>query len=367
MHIAFASAHPYLPQIAGGSQSNTHEMAREMLARGHRVSVLAGLTKAGWIGARARVLMKLSKEQVVRDESQGYPVYRAWHSWDGAARMAARARPDVVIVQSGQMVRVAEAIRAAGVPTILYLHNIEFDDHGADIASFKDHVFLANSDFTAQAYRKAYGIDATVITPLFQPERYRVESSRERVLFINPHPLKGVDLALDVAAGCPDIPFDFVESWTLSSEQRTALDRRLSTLPNVTLHGRTDDMRAFYGRARLVLIPSRWEETWGRVASEAHYSGLPVIATNVGGLVEAVGPGGLLLDRAAGATEWIEALRSLWSDAAAYSRMSDAASAYSARPSLQSRQQLDELERAIERALGARAIGSIADPSRQVR
>ena len=42
MHITFASSHPYLPQIAGSTQSNTHEMAIELMARGHQVSVLPG-------------------------------------------------------------------------------------------------------------------------------------------------------------------------------------------------------------------------------------------------------------------------------------------------------------------------------------
>ena len=45
MRIVFASAHPYLPQIAGGSQSNTHEMAMDMrvsrsTARTHVQNVL---------------------------------------------------------------------------------------------------------------------------------------------------------------------------------------------------------------------------------------------------------------------------------------------------------------------------------------
>jgi len=48
-------------------------------------------------------------------------------------------------------------------------------------------------------------------------------------------------------------------------------------------------MRAAYGRSRLLLAPSRWVESWGRVASEAQISGLPVIATKSGGLPEAVG------------------------------------------------------------------------------
>jgi glycosyltransferase involved in cell wall biosynthesis len=350
LKIVFASAHPYLPQIAGGSQSNTHEMARELLARGHEVGVLAGLTPDGWIGTRGRIMMKLSRRKAIGDRSQGYSVYRAWFAWEGAADVVRSMAPDIIVAQSGKVLRVAKAFREAGVPTVIYLHNVEFEDHGEAIGDFGDAVFLANSQFTADRYRDAYGIRSTVINPLFQPERYRVRSTRERVLFVNPHPLKGVDLAIALARACPDIPFDFVESWTLSAEQRTALTRNLAGLANVTLHSRTDDMRRHYGRARAVLVPSRWEETWGRIASEAHYSGIPLLATKIGGLTEAVGPGGILLPPDAGLAEWIAALRSLWDDPALYEALSRAAASYAERPQIDRARQIDQMEEILARA-----------------
>ena len=347
LKIVFASAHPYPPQIAGGSQSNTHEMATELIVRGHEVSVLAGLTRDGWIGARNRTLMKLLGRKAIGDTSQGYSVYRSWFAWEGAEEVAHAARPDVVVAQSGQILRVAKAFAATGVPLVIYLHNVEFDDHGEPLDDFRNATFLANSQFTADRYRQEYGIESTVINPLFQPERYMVHSSRERVLFINPHPVKGVDIALGLAAACPDIPFDFVESWTLSDEQRAALRAKARELGNVTLHPRTPDMRVHYGRARLVLVPSRWEETWGRVASEAHYSGIPVLASATGGLVEAVGPGGVVLSPDAPLDEWTAALRGLWDDPERYEALTRAAFTYSQRPQIDRNLQVEQMENAL--------------------
>jgi glycosyltransferase involved in cell wall biosynthesis len=43
------------------------------------------------------------------------------------------------------------------------------------------------------------------------------------------------------------------------------------------------------------LVPSRWKESWGRVVSEAQISGIPVLASDHGGLPESVGEGGFLL------------------------------------------------------------------------
>ncbi|MHB2264597.1 glycosyltransferase [Aliihoeflea sp. PC F10.4] len=354
MKIAFASAHPYLPQIAGGSQSNTHEMALELRERGHEVSVLAGLTRDGWIGFRNRVAMKLTGRKAISDTSQSYPVYRGWFAWEGVGDMARTDRPDVAVVQSGQILRLAKAFREADVPLIIYLHNVEFDDHGEDMAAFKDAVFLANSQFTADRYREAYGIEASVINPLFQPDRYTVSTTRESVLFVNPHPLKGVDLALELARNCPDIPFDFVESWTLSDEQNRELNKTAAALGNVTLHPRTGDMRAHYGRARVVLVPSRWEETWGRIASEAHYSGIPVIAARVGGLTEAVGPGGILIDPNAGVEEWVVALRELWNKRERYDALSKEALRYAERPQIDRNWQIDRLMDVIATAVARR-------------
>jgi len=347
MRILFASAHPYLPQIAGGTQSNTDEIVRELLPRGHEVAVLSGLTGDGWTGLRGRVSLKFMRRAAVLDHDLEYPVYRSWHAWDGADEVIARFRPDVVVVQSGSMLRVASAFYRRGVPTVLYFHNVEFDDHAGEIGEFADAVMLANSSFTAARYRAAYGVETTIINPLFQSERYAVESRRERVLFVNPHPLKGVNIALDLAAICSDIPFDFLESWTLSPPQREILRTRVAALPNVTLHPRTSDIRRYYAAARVVLAPSQWEETWGRVASEAHFSGIPVLGSRIGGLEEAIGPGGVLVDPKAPADQWAAALRQLWDDKEYYARLATAARDYSKRPELDRGRQLDALEMAL--------------------
>ena len=352
MRILIASGHPYLPQIAGGSQSNTHEMALELKKHGHDVAVLAGLSGDGWLALRSRLIMKLGRLKLVRDDMIGYPVFRAWQARDVAAEVVRQWHPDVVIAQPGSVVAIALAFKALGVPTVAYFHNVEFEDHGGDISDITGMPLLANSRYTAGAYQKEYGVNATVVPPLFQSERYTVERRGDRVLFINPHPLKGVDVALDVAARCPDLQFDFVESWTLSSAQRDHVRDRARKLGNVTLHGRTSDMRGHYGRARVVLVPSRWAETWGRVASEAHYSGIPVIATRIGGLEEAVGPGGILMAPDADGATWAVALQDLWNDSSRYSALSERAITFSQRPEIDRIHQIAQIEVVLERAIG---------------
>src|SRR5690606_9611448 len=120
--------------------------------------------------------------------------------------------------------------------------------------------------------------------------------------------------AAEIARRCPEIPFLFVESWKLDGEHRIEVERTLSRLGNVVFEGRTDDMKTVYGRTTILLAPSNWEEAWGRVASEAHCSGIPVIGSRRGGLPEAIGEGGVILDYDAPVEEWVSELRRLWRD-----------------------------------------------------
>jgi len=94
---------------------------------------------------------------------------------------------------------------------------------------------------------------------------------------------------------------------------------------NITWHRRVLDMRPIYKQTRLLLVPSQWKETWGRVVVEAQFSGIPAIASDVGGLAQNVSDTGRLLDAGAPAEAWAEAVRSIWFDDAAYARAAERA------------------------------------------
>jgi glycosyltransferase involved in cell wall biosynthesis len=67
------------------------------------------------------------------------------------------------------------------------------------------------------------------------------------------------------------------------------------------------------------------------VVAEAQSNGIPVLGTKVPGLVEAVGPGGLLVDFDAPVEQWLAALSQLWDDPTAYDGYRQAALAHSGR------------------------------------
>jgi glycosyltransferase involved in cell wall biosynthesis len=279
----------------------------------------------------------------VRDRQLGYPVYRAWFAAEAATRVVGAFRPDVALFQSGLPVQLARAVQPTGVPVVIYFRNVETDDLGGSPSDLDGVRFIANSRFTAQTFAASHGISCEVIYPLIQADRYRTDTRRLNVTFINPHRHKGVDIALAVARACPEIPFVFIRAWTLSAEDEQALVAAVADLPNVSLRPATGDMRTVYRDARIVLAPSRWNEAFGRIAAEAHVNGIPVVASDRGGLPEAVGPGGIVLDPDGPTEIWVNAVRSLWYSQNEYDGCSEAAFAHSRRKEMDAGAQIEAL------------------------
>ena len=188
-------------------------------------------------------------------------------------------------------VRMALAAKRTGIPILMKLQDVDFRQQDGDFSALGAIPCLANSHFTADAYRRAYRVDPEVIYPFISLERYTTTTSRENVTFVNPIPEKGSDIALELARLCPEIPFTFVEGWRLSYDRREALTQKLFELPNLKLLPSQSDMRKVYRRCKILLAPSRCEEAYGMVVTEAQASGIPAVASARGGLRESVGTG----------------------------------------------------------------------------
>lgn len=349
MRVLFTIGDPYIPQCSGGAQYSTKQLIEELGAQGHVGAVMCRLSGGGWTEISSRFKRKLGRTHFSRDHQSGHAVYRAWDPTD-ATEVVRRFRPDVAVVQNGSTIPIARSLEAHGVPIVLYFRNVEFKEMEGSPAELTRAFFIANSKFTANRYYDAFGITCTVIPPLVSADLYRTPSARTNVTFINPYPVKGLEIALDIAEKCPDIPFSFVESWGINTKLRAYLERRLTKLPNVTLQPRTSNMKSIYGKTRILLAPSIWEEAWGRVATEAHYSGIPVIGSRQGGLPEAIGPGGITLDIDAPLADWVVAVRRLWDDPNEYTRFSEHALEFSQRPDMQPSYQVNQLLRVLEKA-----------------
>lgn len=350
MHIMLASAHPYIPEIAGGAQSNMHEVALALRDSGLQVSVCAGLIASGRTGLIARFKLKVMRQHYVIDRWLGYDIYRAWFPWLVAREIAKAARPDVVIVQSGFPARMASAFTRLKIPVVVHFHNVEMEDLEEMNDEIADY-FIANSAFTADFIKKTFQICAEPVLPSFFPEKYRVENVGQHVTFINPHPKKGVRLMLEIVGAMPEVTFLFVRAWSLSAEDEAVLAAATARFDNLTVHDAVEDMRMIYGQTRLLVMPSQWQEAWGRVATEAQFSGIPVVGSQRGGIPESIGPGGVLLPADAPVAEWVQTLLRLLHDKEAYAELSEAAVQYSKRAEIRIESQVAAIIRICQEAI----------------
>jgi glycosyltransferase involved in cell wall biosynthesis len=195
---------------------------------------------------------------------------------------------------------------------VVYIRDAEtVHEMGAD--SFPAHVpLITNSAFAARKVAAHTGRKVSTLMPYVEKTRYMTSAEGRYVTFINPVPKKGVELAIRIATACPEIPFLFVEGWPQPKGAWHALTRRTAAVPNITLKRSVIDMRQIYAQTRVLLVPSQWEESWARVVTESHFSGIPVLASDIGGLRESVGGGGILVPPSSPVERWADELRSLY-------------------------------------------------------
>lgn len=347
MNIAFVSGNPHMPQVLGGVEVNTHALAHELVRRGNGVCVLAKLSLRNRFGLWRAVRIAASGGNIWIDRDLGYPVFRSRRP---ARHAGALPRPTVAVVQNGPMLDLAAGFARIAVPAVAYLHGLAFETWPDQPAGLPFRGYLANSQFTAERFRRRFGVQPTVLPPIFRRADYATAATGPMVTFINPVAVKGVDLAIRVAALCPQIPFAFVRGWPLGFRETARLRRAVSRLGNVELRDRTADMRTIYRDTRILLVPSQWEdETWGRVVTEAQFSGIPVITSDRGGLPESVGPGGIILPHDAPAEVWAQAVSGLWSEPNHYRQLSQAALQHAARADLDPDRQVATLIETLTR------------------
>ena len=78
------------------------------------------------------------------------------------------------------------------------------------------------------------------------------------------------------------------------------------------------DMRKVYRATKILLVPSQFIETFGRVIVEAQLNGIPVVASKVDGIPYTLGKGGILVEALNDPKAYVKALIELLGDKELY-------------------------------------------------
>lgn len=348
MRILLITHRPYLPQQVGGREMAIHETAQALLQSGHEPIVMCGLEPGNFIFYKNRIRSKLTTIEYPEDRLLGYPVFRGWTWQCGLMEISRKYKPAVAVVECTSL-QYLDALGELGIPAVLRLHDMALHTLGGDPRRYGASRFIAVSSYLADKFESRHGFRPIVLPPLVRKQRCVTETTRKTVVFANPRPVKGGDLAIEIAKNCPDIHFQFFQAWTMDDTVRS-LQEQARKLENVQWRPSVMDARELYREARIVLIPSRADETWGRMATEAHFNGIPVIASRRGGLIESVGTGGILLDPDASTAVWTDAVRRLWDDRDYYDSLSQSALSYSRRKEISTEWIMAEFLRILQNA-----------------
>jgi glycosyltransferase involved in cell wall biosynthesis len=260
-------------------------------------------------------------------------------------RLLTEFAPDVLIAANGHPM-IFESMRNArrrGITTAFAVRGFGYDDP-AYFANV-DHVFTC-SRYLSGVYRDKIGL---VSTPLEPPLDWSTVvaplDSRAFVTFVNPAPHKGLFLFARLAdmlgSRRPDIPVLVVQSGQSGGSLNNIPGMDFSRYPQLMAAPPVQTPREYFALTRILLVPSVWEEPFGRVAAEALVNGIPPIVSNRGALPDVIngdatsGGGGLVrrvpdwmtrtgarIPSAQEIEPWFGAVCALWDDAALYSAVS---------------------------------------------
>lgn len=189
---------------------------------------------------------------------------------------------------------------------------------------------------------RAAGVYDCSVRTVYQPidfEYYTVKDmKRETYTMVNPIDLKGGKIFGELARRRSDDQFLAKMGWLHQRNEDFSFDRDIYDIYSRTVNGyvaspgepnlgdipnleyiRVADIRNIYRQTKVLLVPSQWEESFGRVIIEAMHNGIPVVASNIGGIPEACGGAAMLVDEYDSVDAWKNRLDKL-EDEAVYER-----------------------------------------------
>ncbi len=357
-NILFATGRPFYPALLGGAARSAHRLLVR-LAELH-----------GW---RCRVICPRVPSLVLPVEGdhtcfgvrriENKPGETTLHCGmpvsfveDWATRYTEELEtrtPDIVVTQMEHASKIARQARAANVAAVLLVRDDEFDAQDVASAAYAGTVLISNSKFIANLVERGTGSTSSYAYPIVERRFDVARMTPSSITMINTNILKGIETFLGVAAQMRACRFLLVESPKISPVRRSALHERLLHLPHVELYPHVSDPNVIYARTRLLLVPSIRREAFARVVVEAQQSGIPVLASDIGGLPESVGKGGYMIADHKNPVAWVRMIDRILDDSLEYERLSRLAQENADRLDFQEDVNVERIRQACLKAMQA--------------
>lgn len=132
--------------------------------------------------------------------------------------------------------------------------------------------------------RCCYAADYDCFDPVPAPPMSPWEEGHSFITFVSPCPEKGLSVFLGLAKSMPETQFLAVKTvaWTKPWHEQL-----LKKFQNVKVLPSADNIDAVLSQTRVLIVPSIGQEVFSLLVVEAQLRGIPVVSTDVYGLVEA--------------------------------------------------------------------------------
>src|SRR5579872_6327376 len=283
MRILLASNASYVPPRGGATRSNLIWL--DHLARaGHQCRIVCGPSGAG---------AEMPFHPSIRVCAVAEPARRV-HELREQIR---EFRPDRVLVSSEDLghALLREARHGAAGRVVYLAHTPQFfpfgpaswnPDPASSLLLEEAAGIVAIGHHMAGYIERELGRTAAVIHPPLYgngPFTHYLNYERGSITMINPCAVKGLSIFLKVAERMPGERFAVLPGWGTTAGDRRALER----LPNVHFLPHARDIDEVLAGTRVLLMPSLWYEGFGLIVMENMLRGIPVVASDSGGLKEA--------------------------------------------------------------------------------
>lgn len=281
MRILLAASASYDPPKGGSTRSNLVWL-RAMAKRGHECLVLSGGDQDG-----ERVVEGVRIRTIANFTRQAHKIGEA----------VAELDPDYVLVSSEDLSHnLLRGAHAAARHRLVYIaHTPQWFPFGPE-AWHQDEeatrlladalAIVSIGQHMAGYIERHLGRKAHVVPPAMygQPPWPEYDNfARQSVLLINPSTVKGLPIFLALAKRFPERQFLALKGWGTT----VADERAMRELPNIEVLDTVRSIDEVFARTSVLVAPSLWYEGFGLVVTEALLRGVPVLASNHGGLTEA--------------------------------------------------------------------------------